>query len=159
MPSSSEYQHASTGHAGRPRTTALGAYLEGWRRALAARQLVAALFVVTLVVATPMSALVSETLADRFGSSTEAEQALVGWNGDWSPGMTDVAGGTFTLEILGFGGMLRAVSALVNGERLPAALLGQTPWVIRVGSIGSVGAGGTRPARCTRAAKSGPGSS
>lgn len=38
--------------------------------------------------------------------------------------MGSVAGGTFTLEMLGFGGVLQAVSALVNGESLPAELLG-----------------------------------
>lgn len=110
-----------------PRTTALGAYLEGWRRTLHAPHLIVGVFLATIAVSLPLALGLGGAISASLGSSLSAEDALDGWNAEWieefTAGRVDV-GATFTHEILGFGGTLAVLDRLVNGREVPRPLVG-----------------------------------
>jgi hypothetical protein len=105
----------------------LGAYLEGWRRALAAPSLAIAVLGVTVAVSLPVGAMMHRSIEAQLGQSLAADDTLGGWNTEWArefaaanPGI----GSTLTHEILGFGGTLSSLSRLVEGRAIPAPLVG-----------------------------------
>jgi hypothetical protein len=136
MPSSSD--HAAVSRAAR--TTALGAYLEGWRRALKAPYVVAGLLVMTLLTTVPLAIVVGSSLEGSFGSSQEAEQALAGWNQEWVGPLADAGvAGTLVTEIMGFGGVFLPMDWLLDG-RIPAPFVGALAmyllmWIFLSGGI------------------------
>lgn len=138
MPSSSDHVMPD-----RPHATAIGAFLEGWRRTLRAPAVVLAVWIVTTAVTLPLAATLQQDLTAHFGSSTAAEQALDGWDPDWTGefagGASGVAG-TFTREVLGAAGTIAAVSRLLSGEPLAAPLMAGVAvyllcWVFLSGAI------------------------
>lgn len=138
MPSSSE-PHLTA----RPRTTALGAFLEGWRRAIHAPHVVFGVLVVTIGVSLPLAALLHRVIEWRIGSSLIAEDALRGWSDVWATEIgVDERGVAVTLtrEILGFGGTLATIAGLLDGEPVPPALVGSVAayllvWVALSGGV------------------------
>jgi len=113
--------------ADRPRATIVGAFVEAWRRVLRAPALAAAMLVITLLMALPLSFVLRGMLEDHLGSSLEGDRAAQGWNAAWAGEFEAQAQGlgrTFNYEILGFGGTLANISRLVDRERLNPALAG-----------------------------------
>lgn len=109
----------------RLRATVLGAFLEGWRRALRAPAITLGVAVLTLLAVLPLAVVLKRDLAEHLGSSLAAEQAEAGWDRIWTTEFAAGARGigrTFTFEILGFGGTLASVSRLVDNEPLEPAL-------------------------------------
>jgi hypothetical protein len=100
----------------------LGAFLEGWRRALGAPWLMAGVLAVTILTALPLAVVLQDEIAAHLGSSLEAGRARAGWNTLWAAEFSAQSatglGRTFTHEILGFGGTLAALSDLLDAERL-----------------------------------------
>lgn len=111
----------------RPRSTALGAYLEGWHRALAAPYVVVGALLVTLIASVPAAAVVGGAVAVEVGDGLEGERAFGGWPGAWADELEhnrSDAAATLTRGILGFGGTLSAVGALVDGRSVHPSLVG-----------------------------------
>jgi hypothetical protein len=112
MPSSPDGSHAA-----RPRATARGAFVDGWRRALRAPWLAAGVLVATLVVAAPLAAVLDTMIRHQLGSSLVADRVVSGWDAGWATefhAQAQGVGQTFTDEILGFGGTLATLSDLVD---------------------------------------------
>ncbi len=105
------------GPAPRRRSTAVGALIEGWRRALAAPVLALAVLGLTLATAFPLAIAVSRQVEAQLGSSETAARLLGGWDTDWAGDFesgAQGAGRTLTHEILGFGGTLATLSAIAD---------------------------------------------
>lgn len=142
MPSSSDIRPGSAQDA-RPRATAVGAFLEGWRRTLRAPGVAVALWVVTTLVTLPLAAMLHEDIETHFGDSTAAERALQGWDLDWTGEFAAEAQGvatTLTREVLGAAGLVATVSRILSGEDVPAALVGAlvvylAAWIFFSGGI------------------------
>lgn len=98
----------------RDRATVLGAYLEGWRRAMAAPRIVLGVWVLTWIAALP--------LAMRAGQAARADLSAL------AP------------DTLGFGGTLAIVSRFVDGDPLPSSLVAAVvvyvaAWIFLSGGI------------------------
>jgi hypothetical protein len=114
MPSSSDRQ----GDADRTRATVVGAFVDGWRRLLAAPALTAGALLATILTALPLAVTVRSAVAGQLGSSLTAERLLGGWDLEWAGEFGQQAHGvavTLTHEILGFGGTLATISAAFDG--------------------------------------------
>jgi hypothetical protein len=103
----------------------MSAFLEGWRRVLAAPALTIGVLLASVAFTVPLAVVLGRAMYAHLGSSAAADRALGGWNREWalefaadSPGL----GETFTHEILGFGGTLATISRLLDAQPLPAAL-------------------------------------
>lgn len=121
MPSSSDPGAAR----GPLRATVIGAVLEGWRRVLHAPMLTVGVMIVTLITALPLAVTLQGQMASHLGASVDADAALVGWNNAWAAEFSSATPGvarTFTHDVLGFGGTLSILSALLDGEPLDPAL-------------------------------------
>src|SRR5689334_22229785 len=96
----------------------VGAFLEGWRRALHAPALTAAMLFLTLAAAAPLAVVLDRTIEHDLGASAMSGDLRWNWNEGWTDEVraedTGVAA-TFTHEILGFGGTLASASRLVDG--------------------------------------------
>lgn len=109
----------------RPSTPALGAFLEGWRRAALAPYLVLGILALTIVVSLPLAAALHRALRSDLGSSAFADELVGEWNDNWASTISTGSAGvveTFTHEILGFGGTLAMLDRAVNGRALEAPL-------------------------------------
>src|SRR5262245_7217747 len=90
--------------ADRPRATVGGAFIEAWRRVLRAPALAAAMLVITVLMALPLSFVLRGMLEDHLGSSLQADRAAEGWNAAWAgefAGPAQGLGRTFTYELPG----------------------------------------------------------
>ena len=142
MPSSLS-RAAGAGPDTRPRASVLGAWLEGWRRVLAAPAITLSVAAITFLTALPLAIVVGKQMETHLGSSLEADRAAGGWNSIWVKDFEAQATGlgkTFTHEILGFGGTLSAVSDLVDREKIDLSVAGAIGtyilfWVFLSGGI------------------------
>ncbi len=110
-----------------PRATALGAFLEGWRRTLRAPAITLGVLAVLFLLALPLGLALRGMLTDHLGSSVVSERAAYGWDAGWAAEFGAQAQGigrTFTHEILGFGGTLSVVSGFFDAKPLPPAIAG-----------------------------------
>ncbi len=120
-----------------------GAFLEGWRRVLRAPGLTAGVAAATFLLALPMALTVARAIEQHLGGSLEAEGALRGWNAGWAAEFAGGAQGlarTFTHEILGFGGTLANMSAVLDRVPLSPPLVAAvaaylTLWTFLTGGI------------------------
>lgn len=109
------------------KTPVLGAWLEGWRRVLKAPALSASLLVLTLAMALPLGAALGGMIQDHLGASTVAEGPAWNWDAGWAAEFAAAAQGlgrTFTHEIIGFGGTLKILSGIADGQPLNRTLAG-----------------------------------
>ncbi len=128
---------------GRPRATAIGAFLEGWRRTLRAPAITAGVLVLTILTALPLALTLRAMLGAHLGSSLTADRLLHEWDDGWAAEFGAQAqgiGATFTREILGFGGTMAAVSAFLDAAALTPAAAGAVAsyialWVFLSGGI------------------------
>src|SRR6187399_2924386 len=103
--------------AARPRATILGAFVDGWRRVLRAPAITVGVLVVTWIVALPLAADLRREIAQNLGPSRAGDRVAAGWDDEWATEFSaDGEGvrGTFTHEILGFGGTLATWSQLLD---------------------------------------------
>ena len=139
MPSSPETGVAAV----RPRATILGAYLEGWRRALRAPWLTVGLVALTFLTALPLALVLRGQLAAQLGASETADHALWNWDEAWATefaGQAHGIGQTFTHEILGFGGVFATFANFADAGPLNPAIAGAAAvyiaaWVFLSGGI------------------------
>jgi hypothetical protein len=111
----------------RRRATVLGAYVEGWRRVIRAPRLTVGVLVMTWIVGLPLAIGLRDQIQAQLGPSTTADGLMRGWDTEWAGEFaagTAEAGGTFSEEMLGFGGTLAALSRLLGGQGPPMALAG-----------------------------------
>lgn len=111
----------------RPRTPVLAAFIEGWKRTLAAPVIVLGVLAATFLCALPLAIVLHGEIQTHLGASLQADAAARGWNAGWAtefsqshPGL----GATFTYEILGFGGTIANISAWLDREPVNLALAG-----------------------------------
>ncbi len=119
MPSSSE----RTGLP--PRATVLGAFAEGWRRALRAPVVTFGVLVITWGIALPLASGLRDQISQHLGSSRAGDRVAGGWDDEWAAEFAADAHGigrSFTHEILGFGGTLATLSRMLDGQPLPRAM-------------------------------------
>jgi hypothetical protein len=123
MPSSPDW----VAPAPRGRASVIGAFLEGWRRVLAAPGMSLGVLAATFLTAVPFALLLGGEIERHLGSSLAAGRARSGWDPIWAVEFASGASGlgrTFTHEILGFGGTLAALSRFVDATRLEPAIVG-----------------------------------
>ncbi|MEO8480771.1 MAG: hypothetical protein ABI634_01090 [Acidobacteriota bacterium] len=107
------------------RATVLGAFGEGWRRALHAPVVTCGVLILTWLVALPLAAGLRDQISQQLGSSRVGDRLASGWDDEWATEFAaDAHGiaGTFTREVLGFGGTLATLSRLLDGQPLPRGL-------------------------------------
>ncbi len=110
-----------------PKATALGAFLEGWRRVLRAPAITLGVLAALFLLALPLGLALRGMLTEHLGASVVSERASYGWDAGWAAEFGAQAQGigrTFTHEILGFGGTLSVVSGFFDGRPLPPAIAG-----------------------------------
>lgn len=108
------------------RPTARGALFDGIRRVNKAPMILACVFVVTLLVALPLSAVLGAALRTSFGNSLAADQAAAGVNYQWWTEFAAQSSGftrTFTTNVIGFAAVLDNLSTLLDRGVRPAGLL------------------------------------
>ena len=138
MPSSSEATRPAARHA-----TAIGAFLEGWRRVLRAPSLTLGVMAATFLLALPLAIALGGMIEDHLGPSRQAEKAAWGWNGEWAAEFGASAQGlgrTFTQEILGFSGTVSTVSHFLDRDALNPTIAGAVAaylllWIFLSGGI------------------------
>src|SRR6188768_3749652 len=102
-----------------PRATALGAFLEGWRRVLGAPAVTLGVLAVLFLLALPLALALRGMLAEHLGSSVVSERVAWNWDEGWAAEFGAQAQGigrTFTHEILGFGSTLSVVSGFFDAK-------------------------------------------
>ena len=114
--------------------TAFSAFRDGVRRVNRAPHLLAGMFLVTLLVALPLSLALRGMIEAHLDSSLASETAAAGVNHDWWQEFAAQASGlgtTFVPSIIGFGGVLQNLSALVDNAPLAATIAGATiAWIV-----------------------------
>jgi len=119
MPSSSEAPEA------RPRTAVLGAFAEGWRRALRAPLVTFSVLLLMWLIALPLAAGLRDQIAQQLGASRTADRITGGWDTAWAAEFATDAHGvasSFTHEVLGFGGTLATLSRLLDAQPMPRTM-------------------------------------
>lgn len=121
------------------------AWLDGWRRVGGAPAVIGGLFLITLLAAAPLAAMMRDAIADDLGASLAADETADAVNYDWWQEFSSRAGAgslgsTLTPSVLGFATTLDTVSSLVDGRPLATALafaLGfyELVWVFVQGGI------------------------
>ena len=94
------------------------ALFDGIGRVLGAPVLVAGVYLLTLLVAAPLTLALHDAIASHLGASAAAEQAAAGVHWEWWEEFQAQAQGferTFTPSIIGFGAVLSNLSAFVDG--------------------------------------------
>lgn len=127
----------------RPRATVVGAFLEGWRRAIAAPVVTVSIFVATLLFTLPLAFALRGMLETHLGQSMVADRAQWNWDEGWAAEFASQAQGlgrTFTHEMLGFGGTMSIMSGLLDARPLAPAVAGAVVayvafWVFLSGGI------------------------
>ena len=114
--------------------SALAAFRDGVRRVNRAPHLVAGMFVVTLLVALPLSLALRGMIEAHLGRSLAAETAAAGVNSDWWQEFSAHATGlgtTFVPSVIGFGAVLDNLSGLFDNLPLATTIVGATfAWLV-----------------------------
>src|SRR6187549_1904201 len=101
----------------RPKTSATGAFLEGWRRAAVAPALTAGAWLLTLALTTPLALVVGGLVEQQVGSGVTAEGRARRWAPGWATDLSAAAtepGRTFAYELVGFGGTVATLSRVFD---------------------------------------------
>jgi len=143
MPSLSEGGTTAAAGGSKTRATVLGAFLEGWRRVMRAPILTVGVLVLTFGVTLPMAVALRASMVRHLGASLEADRATGSWNELWAQEFAADSGGldgTFTHEILGFGGTLLTLSRIFDAEPVDPVVAGAIGtylvlWIFLAGGI------------------------
>ncbi|MGE5243792.1 MAG: hypothetical protein ACM3SQ_06165 [Betaproteobacteria bacterium] len=123
--------------------TMFAAFGNGFRRVLRAPAIVAGVWVLTVLVSLPLAIGLRAAIAGHLGDSVAADTAASGVNYDWWQEFSDQATGTATTfkpTIIGFAAVLDNLSAFVDNERRPIAIVGAASayvllWLFLAGGI------------------------
>lgn len=114
--------------------TAGGAFRDGIRRVNGAPIVVAGVFLLTLLVAFPLSYALRGMIEAHLGASLAADSAAAATNYDWWQEFSSQASGlatTFVPSITGFGAVLDNLDALLENAPLAATIAGATgAWML-----------------------------
>lgn len=114
--------------------SALSALRDGVRRVNRAPHMVAGMFLVTLMVALPLSLALRGMIEAHLGASLAADTLAAGVNYDWWQEFSSQARGlatTFLPSVIGFGAVLDNLSGLMDNVPLAATIAGATmAWVV-----------------------------
>jgi hypothetical protein len=121
----------------------IAAWLEGWRRVLAAPAIVGGVFVVTLLAALPLTLTMRGLIETQLGRSLMADQAADAVNWPWWQEFSSQATGlgtTLMPTVLGFASTLDSLSSLLDaqGEIMPVAAAIATyllTWIFLSGGV------------------------
>ena len=119
------------------------AWLDGMRRVTRAPAILAGVWILTVLVSLPLALGLRDMIERHLGSSLAADTAAGGVNYDWWQEFSDQATGlgvTFTPTIIGFGAVLDNLSAFLDNERRPVAIVGAASayvllWIFFAGGI------------------------
>lgn len=123
--------------------TILNAFRDGLRRVASAPAVLLGVLLLTFLVALPLGAVLYGMILSSLGASAAAESAAAGVNVEWwqefSARATGV-GSAFTPATIGFGGILRNVSGMLDNAAPPLAVRAAGAayllvWVFLVGGI------------------------
>ncbi len=95
------------------------AFFDGIGRVLSAPVLVASVYLMTLLLAAPLTLALHDAIASHLGASVAAEQVAAGAHWEWWEEFQAQARGferTFTPSIIGFAAVLSNLSAFVDGD-------------------------------------------
>lgn len=114
--------------------TAGGAFRDGIRRVNGAPFVIAGVFLMTLLVAFPLSYALRGMIEAHLGASLAADSAAAATNYDWWQEFSSQASGlatTFVPSIVGFGAVLDNLDALLENAPLAATIAGATAaWIL-----------------------------
>ncbi len=109
--------------------TILSAWRDGIRRVNAAPLMLAGMYLLTLLVALPLSLVLRGMIEEQLGDSLVAETVASGTSLDWWQEFSAQASGlgtTFVPSIVGFGAVLDNVSGLLDNLPMAATIAGAT---------------------------------
>ena len=98
----------------------LSTWRDGFRRVLAARAVVAGVFLVTLLAALPLAVAMRGMIEANLGRSLRADAVADGADNDWWQEFAAQASGlgtTFTPSVIGFAATLDSVSSVLDARR------------------------------------------
>jgi hypothetical protein len=114
--------------------SALSAFRDGVRRVNRAPHVLAGMFLMTLMVALPLSLALRGMIETHLGRSLAAEPLASGVNYDWWQEFSAQAtglGSTFVPSLIGFGAVLDNLSGLLDNVPLAATITGATfAWLV-----------------------------
>jgi hypothetical protein len=116
---------------------------EGIRRVNRAPAILAAVWLLTLLIGLPLTAALRVSLADHLGASLAADTAASGANYDWMQEFAEQASGigvTFKPTVIGFGAVLDNLSAFLDNAARPVAIVAMASlyivlWLFLAGGI------------------------
>ena len=114
--------------------TTTSAFREGFRRVNRAPSVVMGMFLVTLMVALPLSLALRGMIEAQLGTSLVADSVASGVNYDWWQEFSAQAAGlgkTFGPSLIGFGAVLQNLSGLLDNVPLASTIAGATAGVAR----------------------------
>ena len=114
--------------------TTTSAFREGFRRVNRAPSVVMGMFLVTLMVALPLSLALRGMIEAQLGTSLVADSVASGVNYDWWQEFSAQAAGlgkTFGPSLIGFGAVLQNLSGLLDNIPLASTIAGATvAWLV-----------------------------
>jgi hypothetical protein len=121
----------------------LAALLEGIRRVNRTPAVCLGVWALTVLVSLPLAAAMRDRLQTSFGSSLAADTAATGVNYDWMQEFMSDASGlatTFKPAVIGFASVLDNLSAFLDNDRPPVAIVGAAAvylaiWIFLAGGI------------------------
>src|ERR1051325_8435303 len=106
--------------------TAFAAWRDGIRRLLSAPSVLVAVWTMTTAAAIPLTLVIRADIAARLGSRADAETAALGIHYEWMQEFSTQATGlaaTFRPTVVGFAAVLDNLSALLDNEHRPGAVI------------------------------------
>jgi hypothetical protein len=114
--------------------TSTSAFREGFRRVNRAPSVLVGMFLVTLLVALPLSLALRGMIDSHLGQSLVADSVASGVNYEWWQEFSAQAVGlasTFSPSVIGFGAVLQNLSGLLDNTPLAATIAGATiAWLV-----------------------------
>lgn len=114
--------------------TSTSAFREGFRRVNSAPSVVVGMFLVTLMVALPLSLALRGMIESHLGHSVIADSVASGTNYEWWQEFSAQAAGlakTFSPSVIGFGAVLQNLSGLLDNTPFAATIAGVTiAWLV-----------------------------
>jgi len=102
------------------------AFFDGLRRVWRAPTLMVGVYLITLIVAAPLTLTLHDAIASHLGESVSAEEMVTGVHWDWWEefrAQSDELGSTFIPSVIGFAAVLSNLASIFDAVPLPSALV------------------------------------